>query len=73
MRTRARILENLESIYRESYDRARSDGLETRMLELDNAYTRDQLMLEILLDIRELLAVGPAAAGTAMGSQIPPK
>jgi hypothetical protein len=63
MRTRSRILENLEAIYRESYDRARAEGQATRMLELDNAYTRDQLMLEILLDIRELLAVAPLKDG----------
>jgi hypothetical protein len=31
------------------------------MAELDNAYMRDQLMLEILLDIRDLFAVAPAA------------
>ena len=31
------------------------------MVELDNAYMRDQLMLEILLDIRDLFAVAPAA------------
>jgi len=55
MRNRARILENLESIYRESYERARTEGLTARMVELDNAYMRDQLMLEILLDIRDLL------------------
>ena len=31
------------------------------MADLDNAYMRDQLMLEILLDIRALFAVSPAA------------
>ena len=31
------------------------------MVDLDNAYMRDQLMLEILLDIRDLFAVSPAA------------
>jgi hypothetical protein len=31
------------------------------MGELDSAYMRDQLMLEILLDIRDLFAVAPAA------------
>lgn len=31
------------------------------MSDLDNAYMRDQLMLEILLDIRDLFAVAPAA------------
>ena len=59
MRNRARILENLESIYRESYERARTEGLTARMVELDNAYMRDQLMLEILLDIRDLFSVAP--------------
>jgi hypothetical protein len=62
MRSRDRILENLESIYRESYERSRTEGLASRMVELDNAYMRDQLMLEILLDIRDLFSVAPAAA-----------
>jgi hypothetical protein len=63
MRTRDRILENLESIYRESYERSKAEGLASRMAELDNAYMRDQLMLEILLDIRDLFSVAPAAKG----------
>lgn len=63
MRSRDRILANLESIYRESYDRARTDGSDARMVDLDNAYMRDQLMLEILLDIRDLFSVAPAASG----------
>jgi len=61
MRTRDRILANLEAIYRESYDRARTAEDDRRMADLDNAYMRDQLMLEILLDIRDLFAVAPAA------------
>lgn len=65
MRSRDRILENLESIYRESYDRARTGGQEARMADLENAYMRDQLMLEILLDIRDLFSVAPAAASTS--------
>ncbi|HET8650716.1 MAG TPA: hypothetical protein VFL95_11800 [Gemmatimonadales bacterium] len=63
MRSRERILANLETIYRESYDRARESGQEARMTELDWAYMRDQLMLEILLDIRDLFSVAPAASG----------
>ena len=63
MRSRDRILANLETIYRESYDRALSSEDERRMVELDWAYMRDQLMLEILLDIRDLFSVAPAAAG----------
>jgi hypothetical protein len=64
MRTRDRILANLETIYRESYQRARDEGATARMVDLDNAYMRDQLMLEILLDIRDLFSVAPAAAST---------
>jgi len=61
MRSRDRILGNLEQIYRESFDRARIAEDKARMVDLDNAYMRDQLMLEILLDIRDLFAVTPAA------------
>ncbi len=63
MRSRDRILANLESIYRESYDRAQSLSDNGRMLDLESAYMRDQLMLEILLDIRDLFSVAPAASG----------
>jgi hypothetical protein len=55
MRPRDRILANLEATYREQYDRARTDQQAARMAELDAGYQRDQLMLEILLDIRDLL------------------
>jgi hypothetical protein len=63
MRSRDRILANLESIYRESYDRAKKAADEGRMIDLDSGYRRDQLMLEILLDIRDLFSVTPAASG----------
>ena len=63
MRPRERILANLESIYRESYDRAQQLSDQGRMLDLESAYMRDQLMLEILLDIRDLFSVAPAASG----------
>ena len=61
MRSRDRILGNLEQIYRESFEHAKTAGEKGRMVDLDNAYMRDQLMLEILLDIRDLFAVTPAA------------
>jgi hypothetical protein len=63
MRSRERILANLEAIYRESYDRAKKAADEGRMTDLDSGYMRDQLMLEILLDIRDLFSVAPAATG----------
>lgn len=65
LRSREKILENLESIYREGYDRARTEGQGARMADLENAYMRDQLMLEILLDIRDLFSVAPAAPNTS--------
>lgn len=61
MRPRERILANLESLYRETYEKAAAAGDAARMADLDNGYMRDQLMLEILLDIRDLFAVAPAA------------
>lgn len=61
MRNRDRILENLENLYRESYDRAREEDQVARMAELDNAYMRDQLLFEVLLDLRDLFTVAPAA------------
>ena len=33
------------------------------MIDLESGYMRDQLMLEILLDIRDLFSVAPAASG----------
>jgi hypothetical protein len=65
MRSRDQILANLEAIYRESYDRAKDLGDQGRMLDLESAYMRDQLMLEILLDVRDLFSVAPAASGAS--------
>ena len=56
MRPRDRILANLEATYRDSYEKAKAEGITRRMEELDWAYQRDQLMLEILLDVRDLLS-----------------
>jgi hypothetical protein len=54
-RPRERILANLETVYREAYDRAKTAGDERRMLDLDAAFQREQLLLEVLLDIRDAL------------------
>lgn len=61
MRPRDTILGDLESIYKASYEAARQADQPKRMEELDNAYQRDQLMMEIFLDVRDLLARQPAA------------
>jgi hypothetical protein len=55
-RPRDRILANLETIYREAYDRAKTAGDERRMFDLDASYQREQLLLEVLLDVRDALA-----------------
>ena len=61
-RPRDRILANLESIYREAYERAKASGDQVRMADLDAAYQREQLLLEVLLDVRDVLAALPASS-----------
>ncbi len=52
-RPRQQILDNLDSVYREAYERAKAAKDERRMADLDAAYQREQLLLEVLLDIRD--------------------
>lgn len=64
-RPRDRILTNLETVYREAFDRAKASGDERRMADLDAAYQREQLLLEVLLDIRDALGrPGPKKSAT---------
>jgi hypothetical protein len=65
-RPKERIMANLESIYREAYDRAGAAGDKTRMMDLDAAYQREQLLLEVLIDIRDALVVDPGTSRTAL-------
>ena len=55
MRSRDQIFKNLEALYREAYDRAKAAEDERRMADLDASYQREQLLLEVLLDIRDQL------------------
>ena len=55
VRSRERILANLESIYRQAYERAKQAGDQERMQDLDASFQREQLMLEVLLDVRDAL------------------
>jgi hypothetical protein len=65
-RPRQRILENLEKIYREAYDRAKTDNDHRRMAELDASFQREQLLLEVLLDVRDgLYAVADAPSSSS--------
>jgi hypothetical protein len=55
MRHRERILASLEGAYREAFEQAKGRGDAQEMGRLDFQFQRDQIRLEILLDIRELL------------------
>ena len=52
-RSRDRILANLDDMYREAFERAKASEDPGQMTALDFAYRREQLYLEILLDIRD--------------------
>lgn len=54
-RSRERILNNLEEMYREAFDRAKASEDPAQMAALDFAYRREQLYFEILLDVRDAL------------------
>ena len=54
-RSRERILENLDEMYREAFERAKTTGDSAQMASLDFAYRREQLYFEILLDVRDAL------------------
>jgi len=56
MRDRQRILGNLEELYREAFQRAESQANDETMAQLDFEFQRDQLYLEVALDLRELMA-----------------
>lgn len=61
MRERETILANLETVYREAYERARESDDAEEMARLDFRFQRDQLLLEAVLDVRRLLAARPPA------------
>lgn len=54
-RSRERILNNLEEMYREAFDRAKDTADPAAMASLDFAYRREQLYFEILLDVRDAI------------------
>ena len=66
-RQRQQILDNLDAVYREAYDRAEQATDARLMADLDAAYQREQLLLEVLLDIRDALASLPPSAQPGSG------
>ena len=55
MRTRDRILSSLESAYHEAFEGAKKSDDREEMARLDFQFQRDQIGLEVLLDMRDLL------------------
>lgn len=56
MRDRKKILASLESTYREAFEQAQDRDDAEEMVRLDLDFQRDQLHLEVLLDVRALLS-----------------
>ena len=74
MRDRDRILANLEGLYREAHREAEQGEDRARMKRLDFDFQRDQLQLELLMDIRDLLSdlgtnLGAAKEGEGGGKK----
>lgn len=66
MRSRERVLQSLENVFREAFTTAEAAGDSERMDALDMEYQRDQLRLEVLLDIRDLLTPEPEDTTTSL-------
>ena len=57
MRAKSQIIGSLEKIYTEAYEKAAATDDRTRMDALDFGFQRDQVMLEVMLDLRDALSV----------------
>ena len=58
MRDRQRILDNLEKLYRDELDRS-AQSRAAAGERLDFEFQRDQLYLEVMLDLRDLMSGSP--------------
>ena len=67
MRARDRVLQSLENVYRVAFTAAEQAGDKAAMERLDAEYQKEQLHLEVLLDIRDLLT---PASGIPEGSSV---
>jgi hypothetical protein len=65
MRARERVLQSLENVYREAFTAAEKVGDTAAMARLDLEYQREQLHLEVLLDVRDLLTPSEGVADKA--------
>ena len=63
MRDRDRILANLEGLYREAHREAEQGEDRARMKRLDFDFQRDQLQLELLMDLGTNLGAAKEGEG----------
>ena len=56
MRTRSGIIGSLEGVYKEAFEKAAASRDQGQMDALDFGFQRDQVLLEVLLDVRDGLA-----------------
>lgn len=68
MRDRRQILDSLERVYRQAFEAAEGREDAARMAELDFQFQRDQVNLEVLLDIRDLLR--PSEPAPEVGERV---
>lgn len=70
MRDRDRILSSLETVYREAFEAANRRDDASAADRLDFEFQRDQIHLEVLLDLRDLLLTtgDPAEPSPSGGS-----
>jgi hypothetical protein len=55
MRQRDRVIQSLEGAFREAFRAAQERDDKAEMARLDLDFQRDQIHLEVLLDVRDLL------------------
>lgn len=68
MRDRSQILDSLERVYRQAFEAAEGRDDAATMADLDFRFQRDQVNLEVLLDIRDLLR--PTAPEPEVGERV---
>ena len=68
MRDRRQILDSLERVYRQAFEAAETREDSRAMTDLDFQFQRDQVNLEVLLDIRDLLR--PAEPAPEVGERV---
>lgn len=68
VRERKQILDSLERVYRQAFEAAETRDDAAAMAQLDFKFQRDQVHLEVLLDIRDLLR--PAEPEPEVGERV---